>query len=536
MYLHELTSSFILLQTLDYFTSVIFFFLAVYILLRNPRQIANQASFWLLTSFFIWSFSLIIVHNPYLSKETAALFYDIGSIGWTSFAGLALYFAIILSGRDDLNRLRDMALIPLPIFIYLQWIGLLRADYVLQAWGWAYHWSPSVWTVMYYLYVVSFISAALYLFYTLWKRGGNAMVRGQAAIILLTGSISLALASLTDVIFPQLNIHWLPNIAPSCILIFAFGIIYAIGRYQFALSEQEIIARTEKSLQQAKSYAENVIRSANVLIVVLDTKGDVVSLNETGENLTGYKQSEIIGKNWFELIVPRVKFPQVWQMFETVRKRGVIADTFENPILTRSGEERIISWKNSTLLKDGKIDGTLSFGLDITERRKTEDALRASEKKYRQLVETLQEGIWAIDKDSNTTYVNPRMAEILGYTPQEMLGKPLFSFMDEHGVELAKQNVERRKQGIKEQHDFEFMRKDGGRVYASLETAPLLDEKGNYAGALAGIIDITARRKTEEELKRKMLNLEKFQAVTVERELKMKELKARIKELEERLK
>ncbi|MBC7251681.1 MAG: response regulator [Anaerolineae bacterium] len=122
-------------------------------------------------------------------------------------------------------------------------------------------------------------------------------------------------------------------------------------------------------------------------------------------------------------------------------------------------------------------------------------ALRASEEKYRQLVELAQEGIWVIDHEARTTFVNPRMAEMLGYTAQEMVGKHLFSFMDERGVELAQRYLERRRRGVSEQHEFEFIGKDGRRVYALLETAPVLDDNGNYVGAIAGVLNITARKR-----------------------------------------
>lgn len=137
----------------------------------------------------------------------------------------------------------------------------------------------------------------------------------------------------------------------------------------------------------------------------------------------------------------------------------------------------------------------------LARRRRAEEAQRESEQKYRQLVETLQEGVWAIDQDAITTYANPRMAELLGYTVDEMLGESLFSFMDERGREEATRLHERRRQGIREQHDFEFLRKDGSRIYASLETAPLMDEQGNYTGALAGVVDITDRKQAEEALR-----------------------------------
>jgi PAS domain S-box-containing protein len=135
------------------------------------------------------------------------------------------------------------------------------------------------------------------------------------------------------------------------------------------------------------------------------------------------------------------------------------------------------------------------------EKAQTRDELRKSDEKYRQLVESLYEGIWVIDKDAYTTFVNSRMAEMLGYTVDEMQGKHLFSFMDDHGVEIAKHNLERRKRGIEEEHDFEFLRKDGTRVYTRLATSPLTDAQGNYMGAIAGVIDITDHKRVEEALR-----------------------------------
>ena len=141
---------------------------------------------------------------------------------------------------------------------------------------------------------------------------------------------------------------------------------------------------------------------------------------------------------------------------------------------------------------------------EIEERSRAERAVRDSEQKYRQLVEQLQEGIWVIDKDANTTFVNPRMAEMIGYTADEMLGKHLFSFMDECGIQISQRNLERRKQGIKEQHDFELLHKNGTRIFTSMETSPIIDKNSDYIGALACVANITARKKTEEKLKREL--------------------------------
>ncbi|OGU20041.1 MAG: hypothetical protein A2X85_06125 [Geobacteraceae bacterium GWF2_54_21] len=128
------------------------------------------------------------------------------------------------------------------------------------------------------------------------------------------------------------------------------------------------------------------------------------------------------------------------------------------------------------------------------------EQLRKSEENYRRLLVTIQEGIWVIDTEAVTTFVNPRMAEILGYTADEMTGRNLYSFMDDHGRQIAERNIERRKQGVKERHDFEFIRKNGERIFTRLETGPIFDEAGEYAGSIAAVADITEARKASMQL------------------------------------
>lgn len=131
----------------------------------------------------------------------------------------------------------------------------------------------------------------------------------------------------------------------------------------------------ENSLMDAKNYVESLIKTANILILELDTKGNIVLLNEAGEKITGYKEDECIGKNWFDFFVHSKTYPAARDEFNRLKKTGNIIDTFENPITTKSGEERIISWKNKTLTRNGKFVGTISFGMDITENKRVQEEL-----------------------------------------------------------------------------------------------------------------------------------------------------------------
>ncbi|HSV85095.1 MAG TPA: PAS domain S-box protein [Levilinea sp.] len=134
------------------------------------------------------------------------------------------------------------------------------------------------------------------------------------------------------------------------------------------------------------------------------------------------------------------------------------------------------------------------------ETEETEESFKATIALYRQIVETAEEGIWIIDADSKTTYANQRMGEMLGCMPNELLGKSLYDFIDPEWQPVAQENVKRRQQSIREQHDFKFRRMDGGVLWAIVNATPIF-ENGQYAGALGMITDITARKQTEETLR-----------------------------------
>jgi len=127
-------------------------------------------------------------------------------------------------------------------------------------------------------------------------------------------------------------------------------------------------------------------------------------------------------------------------------------------------------------------------------------ALHDREARYRVIVETAQEGIWQIDAEGHTVFANQKMADMLGTTVEAMQGRTLFTFMDDEGKAIAESNLERRRQGLAELHEFKFLRRDGGSFWALLNTNPLHDEQGNYGGAFAMITDITERKRAEDSL------------------------------------
>ena len=149
---------------------------------------------------------------------------------------------------------------------------------------------------------------------------------------------------------------------------------------------------------------------------------------------------------------------------------------------------------------DGEVEAVILTLEDITFSKTSELALSESEKRYRQLVETIHDGIWMFDSTFTTIFGNQFIAEMLGYKVEELQGKSIYDFMTEFQRESFKKDVPRLRQGQPMELDVEFIHREGRLVITSIHTAPLLDEKHHWMGVLAIVSDITARRLKEREL------------------------------------
>jgi PAS domain S-box-containing protein len=146
--------------------------------------------------------------------------------------------------------------------------------------------------------------------------------------------------------------------------------------------------KTEEALRVAHQQTQEYLNVAGVMFVVLNPDGTVAVVNKKACEVLGYDASEIIGKNWFDNFLPERLRPTVSDVFQRIMTGEFEpAEYYENPVLTRGGEERIISWHNATLTDGTGVRGTLSSGTDVTERKMAEDALRRANDELEQRVE-----------------------------------------------------------------------------------------------------------------------------------------------------
>lgn len=269
--------------------------------------------------------------------------------------------------------------------------------------------------------------------------------------------------------------------------------------------------QAEKELRELNSAMQNAVEG----ISRLDIEGRYVNVNRAYAHKCGYKPQEMIGLEW-----PITVHPDDVEMLILAYQEMLTSGKVEVEArgVRKNGS---FFYKQLTMVKacdeQGTFNGHHCFMKDITERKLTETALQESESKYRQIVELAEEGIWVIDSNARTTYVNQAMARMLGYEELEMFGRSLFDFMEAGEKQKALDNVERRKQGIGEKHEFKFKTKDGKDIWTYMSTNPVMDEKGNLLSCCALVYNITDRKKSDqqmlqltEDLKRSNQELEQF--------------------------
>lgn len=266
----------------------------------------------------------------------------------------------------------------------------------------------------------------------------------------------------------------------------------------------------DPAYQRFQSDFQTLYEDAPLAYQSLDRQGVILLVNKAWLCLLGYERSDVIGRSFADFLTPAS------QVILTERLRALRADGCATnqayEMVSAAGEAIPVRVDGRVVLGDtGGFERTHCIVQDMRAEVEARRGQAESEGRYQRLVELAREGIWEINAAAETVFVNPAMAAMLEYTVEEMQGRHLFDFMDERGRKISERNLERRERGIEEQHDFEFITRTGRRVITTMSTSPLYDADGNYSGALAGVMDVTERRRFEHE----MLHTQKLESLGV---------------------
>jgi PAS domain S-box-containing protein len=262
----------------------------------------------------------------------------------------------------------------------------------------------------------------------------------------------------------------------------------------------------EEALKRERDRAQQYLDIAGVMILLIGTDQKVSLINRKGCAVLGYPEHEIVGKNWFDHFIPRRHRDQVKNLFDKIvsGQTGLI-EHYENPVLTRTGEERLIAWHNSIVFDEhGTITGTLSSGEDITEHKQAEEQLRQSEAQLRLTLENAPIGIITTDLEGRLLSVNPTFCMILGYSTKELLSMSIRDFTHPEDMQETLTHFELLSRGEAAVCELEkrYLRKDGRTIDVRARGGLVRDAQGKPLRVVAEVEDITARKRADYEIRR----------------------------------
>jgi len=202
------------------------------------------------------------------------------------------------------------------------------------------------------------------------------------------------------------------------------GTFTALGVYLQVLTTRR--RQAEEALQRGRDIAQKYLHIVGAIIVALDANGKITLVNRKACETLGYAEHELVGQDWFDTCLPQRIRGEARAVFEQmITGAGGSVEYFENPILTRSGEERLISWHNTVLTDEaGRITGTLSSGEDVTGRRQAEEALRKAEERFRKQFEEALDAIFVADAETGILIdCNRAACELVGREKSELVGQ-----------------------------------------------------------------------------------------------------------------
>lgn len=253
--------------------------------------------------------------------------------------------------------------------------------------------------------------------------------------------------------------------------------------------------QAEMQLREHEATLKALLDATTDSVGMFGVDGTILTINQNMADVLGVSAEKIIGDNILTYLPDEVAGGRK-QMFEQALetkvsvngqdvRRGRIIDSVYYPVLDDNGE----------------VTSVALYARDVTETILNAEARKQSEQQYRRIVETANEGIIGLDAQSVITYANKNTAKFFGYPLAELIGLSINTLLLPEDWQQQTEYMERRSEGLNDQYERQFVRKDGRLVWGLVSATPLLAEDGALLGAFAMITDITERKQAEEALR-----------------------------------
>jgi len=260
--------------------------------------------------------------------------------------------------------------------------------------------------------------------------------------------------------------------------------------------------RAEAETEAQRQRFVRMVETANALIVGLDPQGRITLFNRKCEEVTGRLAEQVVGREISELAPAQQWASQATGAFAQLRDSGSL-DRFEYPWVGADGQECIIAWRPALIAaQNGGLSEVMVIGIDITEQRAAEVALRESETRFRELVDLLPQVICETDEEGHLVFVNRTALEMFGYTAAEAARVTnVLETIAPEDRDRAAENMRRSLRGEElGRTEYMVLRKDGSTFPVAVYASPIVRD-GRPVGLRALLIDITEQRRADDRLR-----------------------------------
>ncbi|MCY3019220.1 MAG: PAS domain S-box protein, partial [Planctomycetota bacterium] len=264
--------------------------------------------------------------------------------------------------------------------------------------------------------------------------------------------------------------------------------------------------RAEEALKKERDFSETLVQACPAYFVAIGADGKIMMMNESMLNALGYRKEEVLGKEYLSTFVPEEDRAEVSRVFRTLGSSPE-STASTNRVLTAAGAKLLVEWHGRTIFKEnGEADYFFGIGNDITERQRLDGELRQSERKYRELVESVNSIVLRMDSRGYITYINEFGERFFGYDRSELIGRDIVGAItpavESTGRDLRAllQEIARNPEAYAATEN-ENIRRNGERVWIGWTNRVVRDAQGRFVEVLCVGTDITERRRADEALR-----------------------------------
>lgn len=471
--------------------------LAIYVLSRNPGSRINRSLTVFIGCLALWSLEQLLCAMPFTTDDALWLYSIIGSVGWISMSPAFLWFVQNLTGHAKSKKGRWWLAIALATGVVLfiaHCHKLLFTGFSRMPYGWTNTWADNYWAKAFFVYYLACVFTGLKILFDYVRQPHDVPNKRDAGRLMIFTIIGLGFGTISDIMAPILGLSYvIPPLGNVFCLIWALALGYSIARHRFL------------TISPATA-AENIIRTMSDLLILTDTDGKIVRVNRAVEKCLDWRQLTLEGCYIKDLFVGD-ELPGDRDL-EVVENRRVA-------LKTRSGRILPAILSSSRLMDEGQFVGNVIVIKDISHLQLAEKALKISEARFRELVETINEVVFSLDAGEKVTYISPGFEGLTGHKIKDVLGRAGSDFIHPDDRNALHHQRKQFSQGQNSIFRYRLLNKNDGYRWVQVSAKPIMVD-GRVMGINGILTDITDQVKAQEEkeaLMSRLARAEKMEAI-----------------------